>query len=51
MAVLFNYRFTIDKKPLSTVIMPLLHKTANDIREWPDTDVAAPAQTASSASK
>ena len=29
----------------------VLHKTANDIREWPEGDVAAPAQTASNASK
>jgi len=36
MAVLFNYRSTIDRKPLSTVIMPLLHKAANEIREWPE---------------
>jgi N-acyl-D-amino-acid deacylase len=46
MAVLFNYRFTIDKKPLSTAIMPLLHKTANDIREWPEAAIETSTQTA-----
>ncbi|MCC7084977.1 MAG: beta-lactamase family protein [Pirellulales bacterium] len=37
MAVLFNFRRTKDRKALSTAMLPLLHKTANDIREWPET--------------
>ena len=51
MAVLFNYRFTIDRKALSTVIMPMLHKTANGIREWPDAAVDADLQKSSEGSK
>lgn len=51
MAVLFNFRFTKDRKPLSTVIMPLLHKTANEIREWPETAIEAETQTAAGSAK
>jgi N-acyl-D-amino-acid deacylase len=37
-AVLFNARNTSDGQRLSDKIHPLVHKAANQVRRWPDTD-------------